>query len=152
LLNREKSDSLRKEKERLLDEVMDTETFKVAKKILEKYAPSHLLPKYLADQQSARGGLSTPLTRQGQGQDLRRRTMGGGIPGPMMMRSGFPPPGYRPQMQQQQPQFGGRPQFRAIMGAPSSTTTPGFREYSIFIFSCDLFLKKLFILFWFDFV
>lgn len=33
---------LRKEKKKILDEVMEKETFKVAKEILEKYAPHQL--------------------------------------------------------------------------------------------------------------
>lgn len=50
--NREKYAELKKERERILEDVMDNETYKVAKEILEKYAPSELLPKYLAKQQS----------------------------------------------------------------------------------------------------
>lgn len=104
-MNKEKSDTLRKDRERLLDEVMDTETFKVAKKILEKYAPSHLLPKYLADQQRAGG---TPITSRPAPLDnlgMRRRTMGEPSVSPQGMRMGQPfPPGYRPPLG-----MGGRP-------------------------------------------
>lgn len=70
--NKEKYESLKKEKQRLLDDVMEKETFNVAKEILEKYAPSHLLPKYLADQQKTSPMSLTPVPRAGGG--LRRRT------------------------------------------------------------------------------
>lgn len=70
--NKSKYESLKKEKQQLLDDVMENETFKVAKEILEKYAPNHLLPKYLADQQRASPMSLTPIPRTGQG--LRRRT------------------------------------------------------------------------------
>jgi hypothetical protein len=105
VLNRAKTDSLRKERERLLDDVMDTETFKVAKKILEKYAPSQLLPKYLAEQQRSTVQ-GTPVSRIIGGNDpLRRRTMGGPSVTPMGIR-GVPYGGqqfrpiFRPQQQQ----------------------------------------------------
>jgi hypothetical protein len=33
---------MREEKKKLLEDVMDNETYKIAKQILEKYAPDHL--------------------------------------------------------------------------------------------------------------
>lgn len=42
LLYKKKLIELRSEKKKILDEVMENETFKVAKEILEKYAPDQL--------------------------------------------------------------------------------------------------------------
>lgn len=40
--NQEKLHDMREEKKKLLEDVMDKETYKVAKEILEKFAPDHL--------------------------------------------------------------------------------------------------------------
>lgn len=40
--NQEKLHDMREEKKKLLENVMDTETYKVAKEILEKFAPDQL--------------------------------------------------------------------------------------------------------------
>lgn len=40
--NQLKLKSLKEEKKKMLDKVMETETYKVAKVILEKYAPEHV--------------------------------------------------------------------------------------------------------------
>lgn len=43
--NEDRLTELRKEKRKILDKVMDTETYKVAKELLEKYDPSSLKPE-----------------------------------------------------------------------------------------------------------
>lgn len=136
VMNKEKLETLKKDKDQLLEDVMEKETFKVAKEILEKYAPSRLLPKYLAEQQrsSPQGpGGNTPLTsritsRMSTGsvefnEGLRRRAQStpmGMIPQRAMT------PAQRYSMGQPGPQQGPflRPGFRpplpAIMGGPTS--------------------------------
>ncbi|CAL8109407.1 unnamed protein product [Orchesella dallaii] len=90
--NKDKYESLKKEKQRILDDVMDKETFKVAKEILEKYAPSHLLPKYLAEQQKAPS--LTPVPRDAPG--LRRRSNPPITSTPYNNMGGFTPRAIRP--------------------------------------------------------
>jgi len=77
---------------------MENETFKVAKEILEKFAPSQLLPKYLANQQAgltpnrpgASPGNRTPITNYANNNpNLRRRT----VPSP-----GNPVPSFTPRL------------------------------------------------------
>jgi len=48
--NVDKHKELKSERQRLLEDVMEFETFNNAKEILEKYDPNRLLPKYLAEQ------------------------------------------------------------------------------------------------------
>jgi hypothetical protein len=138
---------------------MDKETFKVAKEILEKYAPRHLLPKYLEEQQRSspvpQARPITPLTSRVQSRmstggmsefsdGLRRRgaqsTPGVGYPlgprsmtpgGPMMMQRFGPPGGM-----QQGPAGHFRPQMRpAIMPPPGTQgagmTTPQFSNVTL---------------------
>lgn len=127
--NKGKYESLKKEKQRLLDEVMDKETFKVAKEILEKYAPNHLLPKYLAEQQRTSPASLTPIPRNS---GLRRRpnasstptpipygNMGGYTPRPIRFGSG-PGPG---QLLRQPANNFGRP-MPALMPGPSAAGAP----------------------------
>ncbi|ODM92028.1 Protein lunapark-B [Orchesella cincta] len=90
--NKDKYESLKKEKQRILDEVMDKETFKVAKEILEKYAPNHLLPKFLAEQQRAPS--LTPVPRAAPG--LRRRSNPPISSTPYNNMGGFTPRAIRP--------------------------------------------------------
>jgi len=90
--NKDKYESLKKEKQRILDEVMEKETFRVAKEILEKYAPNHLLPKYLAEQQKAPS--LTPVPREVPG--LRRRSNPPNTSTPYNNMGGFTPRAIRP--------------------------------------------------------
>ncbi|XP_059470016.1 endoplasmic reticulum junction formation protein lunapark-B isoform X2 [Neocloeon triangulifer] len=76
---------LREEKKKLLDEVMDKETYKTAKEILEQFAPEQLrkennqnalVPRVSPQQQIARPGMPMPNLQSAQlvNQELRRRT------------------------------------------------------------------------------
>ena len=134
---KEKYEELKKEKQRILEDVIDNETFKVGKEILEKYAPSQLIPKHMTEQFSALQSMTSsmsplPLTPQGQrGQQLaigatpsrsgfdaglRRRQAPGGR---MSMPGGMSTP-VRPPFPRQQPglaplypgQFGPRQYLR----------------------------------------
>ncbi|CAG7833413.1 unnamed protein product [Allacma fusca] len=74
---KERYAELKKEKQRILEDVMDNETFKVGKEILEKYAPSQLIPKHLTEQFSHLQSMSTlsPMsTPQQQRQMVAMRT------------------------------------------------------------------------------
>lgn len=106
---------------------MDKETFKVAKEILEKYAPNHLLPKYLAEAQKASPASLTPLPRT---EGLRRRTNAPMTSTPV---GGFTPRAIRPYGHSGPGQFLRQPTNTfmrpAIMPAPgglnTSAITPG---------------------------
>lgn len=119
--NREKYTDLKKEKERILDDVMDNETFKVAKEILEKYAPSHLLPKYLAEQQKAISMSPLPATPQSFQDGVRRRQQAAFGRG--MSSTPIRPPVMRPVFSSTQGQLIRQPANpfpRAIMPAPAA--------------------------------
>lgn len=123
--NKEKYDSLKKEKQRLLDEVMDKETFKVAKEILEKYAPNHLLPKYLADQQRGSPMSTTPIPRNDAGVRRRSTLTSNATPIPY---GGYTPRAIRPYGPSPPGQFLRQPSNTfirpAIMPAPGSGPRP----------------------------
>lgn len=68
--NEEKLKSLLERKEKILDEVMETETYKVAKEILEKFAPDKLRRNQM--NKTAPVSVVSPVTSQQQS-EVRRR-------------------------------------------------------------------------------
>lgn len=78
--NVDRAKELKAERQRLLEDVMEFETFNNAKEILEKYDPNRLLPKYLAEQK-LNSPASSPVSlssRIGGGEmedSLRRRNL-----------------------------------------------------------------------------
>ncbi|KAK4299269.1 hypothetical protein Pmani_028444 [Petrolisthes manimaculis] len=92
--NEQKLKDLRKRREKILEQVMETETYKVAKEILEKYAPDQIRQSQLQLHKGVIGQRlpSTPQT-PAQHPDLRRRIVGTPQAGPgggLGIRPGVP--------------------------------------------------------------
>ncbi len=95
---------LLKKRKKILDDVMETETYKVAKEILEKFAPEQLISRTAAPSavRSPVGGQARPGTMGGTpmsgapGSEMRRRfpqQPGGATPGAPMVRGALTPAG-----------------------------------------------------------
>ncbi|XP_037789304.1 endoplasmic reticulum junction formation protein lunapark-A-like [Penaeus monodon] len=81
--NELKLKSLRERKEKILEQVMETETYKVAKEILETYAPDQLRKSQVLKPQPV---VQTPAQRMpspsSQQSEVRKRTVNSGTPAP----------------------------------------------------------------------
>lgn len=69
--NSEKSVELRKKKKKILEEVMDTETYKVAKEILDRFGDKPQPTLQLQDLRRSPVGMNKPMTAPGT--ELRQR-------------------------------------------------------------------------------
>lgn len=109
--NSEKSVELRKKKKKILEEVMDTETYKVAKEILDRFGDKPQQPSFEAK------ATHTPIPRQNTpGTELRQRNIEQSAPAAARMPNPGPQPNTPsnvnmgslvklppPKLQQQQP-------------------------------------------------
>lgn len=82
----DKLKDLRREKKRILDKVMETETYKVAKELLEKYEPSVLKESRPNSCPSSPANSGYSNVQQQQQQRVRYR---GSMPPPMLLNSSF---------------------------------------------------------------
>lgn len=139
--NDEKLQKLKEKRTKILNEVMETETYKVAKEILEKYAPEQLIRSSSGNSKgrtppraTPKPG-STPSASEGAAA-IARSGVGGG--GPMELRrrlnastiaNASPNPTNALQMQQPSPALRSTPTGRPIPQAPlGRTATPPWRN------------------------
>ncbi|XP_047498345.1 endoplasmic reticulum junction formation protein lunapark-A-like isoform X3 [Penaeus chinensis] len=113
--NELKLKSLRERKEKILEQVMETETYKVAKEILETYAPDQLRKSQVLKPQPV---VQTPTQRMpspsSQQSELRKRTVNSGTPAPSGPPAGLVRPAIAPSGVHQTPGFPPRPPLMAV--------------------------------------
>nr|XP_027209178.1 endoplasmic reticulum junction formation protein lunapark-A-like [Penaeus vannamei] len=120
--NELKLKSLRERKEKILEQVMETETYKVAKEILETYAPDQLRKSQVLKPQPV---VQTPAQRMpspsSQQSEVRKRLVNSGTTSPPGPPAGLVRPTVAPSGLHQTPGFPPRPQLLA----QSAPTRPG---------------------------
>ncbi|XP_063612006.1 endoplasmic reticulum junction formation protein lunapark-A-like isoform X1 [Penaeus indicus] len=123
--NELKLKSLRERKEKILEQVMETETYKVAKEILETYAPDQLRKSQVLKPQPV---VQTPTQRMpspsSQQSELRKRTVTSGTPAPSGPPAGLVRPTVPPSGVHQTPGFPPRPPLMAITRPGVGSTSP----------------------------
>ncbi|XP_047498344.1 endoplasmic reticulum junction formation protein lunapark-A-like isoform X2 [Penaeus chinensis] len=123
--NELKLKSLRERKEKILEQVMETETYKVAKEILETYAPDQLRKSQVLKPQPV---VQTPTQRMpspsSQQSELRKRTVNSGTPAPSGPPAGLVRPAIAPSGVHQTPGFPPRPPLMAVTRPGVGSTSP----------------------------